>query len=83
MSEVIDWIRHLRVKPLPSGIYPHPGMWFTRGDYSEHWIMGWVMDLDMHLFARLMCFLGAHRWVTTWRPGEQGTTHCWYCEHPK
>lgn len=78
---MIDWLRHLRVRPYPNGIYPHPGMWLTRGDYSEHLLVWWTMRFDVRCIAPIMCRLGLHRWITVGDlDGGPWRTRCWYCE---
>lgn len=91
--EVEDWVGHFRVRPCgcmackAEGVehYDHPGMWLTRGDYSEHRLVYWVMRFDVNVIAPVMCRLGKHRWISTGSsldPEAEWTTKCWYCRTP-
>lgn len=83
---MIDWLRHLRVRPEPGrpNFYAHPGMWLTRGDYSDHASVRLVMRFDSAVVGPFFCWLDLHRWITTWRRGvDVPNTRCWYCRTPK
>lgn len=79
---MIDWLRHFRVRRV-NGIYPHPGMWLTRGDWSDYRIVQLVQAFDATVIAPVMCRLGHHRWITIWPPGRGTSTRCWYCRRIK
>lgn len=74
IAEVLDWFDHLRVRPNHDGLYPHPGMWLTRGDYTEHWIVWQVMRFDSAVIAPAMCRLGRHRRTGCGAPATEART---------
>lgn len=79
----MDWLRHLRVTRLPgTEIYPHPGLWLTRSDWSDNRLIVALQNFDIRVVGPLMCWAGSHRWITLGHVGEQRTC-CWYCQKDK
>jgi hypothetical protein len=84
VADVADWLDHLVVRPHPDGIYPHPGLWLTRGDSSDSPFIQSVQVVDVAVVAPWLCRKGLHRWITTWADvsGAGRQDRCWYCGEP-